>query len=191
MSLESTSPIRLVAWKIAEQFKTLSDEVFAQSSELDKKENGGQTTRRWWNEQTTYRVNIAAHVGENLKWWSLSPDEKDQARKLGENREKSEAAQKEFQDEFPFDEAYLELPKNNGKITDLGNVITRVQNEAFIVAYLEGLAEIHKDEPCGSKLRKLAKKAASKAAPYCKAKMKWNAFKEEATKEIRRLLPLE
>ncbi len=209
MSDKPISSIRLVAWKIAEEFKTLPRRVFKRAIKLDKKENGGQKDNRWWDKQTTYDVNVAAHVAECLKWWSLSPDEKDRARELEKNRKKSETAQKEFQNEFPFDKAFLEdapprgFPTSYGQITELSDVIagvttskngrkiSNIKNEALVVAYLEGLAEIYKDRPYGPRLRKLAKKAANKAAPYCKAKMKWSAFRKEAAEEIRRLLPLD
>lgn len=197
MSDKPTSPIRSVAWKIAEEFKTLGEDVFENSIELDDQKG------KWWedkNVKPTYEVGVAAHVAENLIWWTFSPDEKDEARALLEEGGVEECLKK-----FPFHEAYLKygtpkgLPGGYGNIKNLGDVISGTRNQdgkgahplqdkAFIVAYLEGLTAIYEDETRANRLRelaapphvykeracglkKLAQKAAEKAEAYRNAEM--------------------
>ncbi len=220
--LEPVLPIRLVAWRIAEQFKTLPAEVFARSIELDDPNKEGQEPPRWWDAEiikATYEVGVAAHVAENLKWWSLSPDEKDAARMLEkiaqgnvivlrrgkkdtkpllEVVEGNVAARKIFRKEFPFHEAFLKggLPDGYGSITDLGDVISGtldrrgtphpLTDKAIIVAYLEGLAVICKDETRANRLNELVEDGAEAAGNNDE----WNSFRIKAAEEVKRLLPL-
>lgn len=168
LELGTGSPIRSVAWRIADEFRTLDAGVFARSSALDAGEMG-QKSGRWWDGSTWYAAGVAAHVAENMKWWSLSPEEKARARDLERSARGDVAARERFLAEFPFDPAFLEgapkgLPKTSGRIESLADVLSRVRRRELVVAYLEGLGALScVGEERSRVLNALAEAAADKA----------------------------
>lgn len=166
--LGSGLSIRSAAWRIAGEFRALDAGAFSRSSALDAGEMG-QKGRRWWDSSTWYAAGVAAHVAENMKWWSLSPEEKARARDLERSAGDDAAARERFLAEFPFDPAFLEgspkgLPATNGRIESLGDVLSRVRRRELAVAYLEGLGALAcVGEERSRVLNALAEEAADKA----------------------------
>lgn len=168
LELGSESPIRSAAWRIADEFRLLDAGVFSRSSALDAGEMG-QKSKRWWDGSTWYAAGVAAHVAENMKWWSLSLEEKGRARELERSAGDDVAARERFLAEFPFDPAFLEgspkgLPATNGQIESLGDVLSRVRRRELAVAYLEGLGALScVGDERSHVLNVLAEEAADKA----------------------------